>query len=705
MDQPISTPLSQARFDELVERLREAEETLDAIRLGEVDAVVVGGSDGQKVYTLENADRPYRVIIEQMREGAVTLSADGTILYCNERFAAMLGHARESLIGREALHFVAPADTAVFADLMAHGHASGRSAELSLLHAGHASVPVNFSVVGLNMDQDSSTRMLCGVVTDLTGSRQRSHELAAANARLAAEIEERRRAEESLEVALDAAGMGGWDFDLAQGLIHGSRRFDEIFGREGTPGPWPVAELLARFLPEDRPAVQAGFDAARRMGSIEFELRIERLSDGARRWIHVKGRVHRQEGPNGRLAGVVSDVTTRRMTEQQLRQAQKMEAIGQLTGGIAHDFNNLLMVIGGSMDMLEEHMPGDDRSRRYFAAARQGVERGALLNRQLLAFSRRQDLRQEAVCIDDRVRSFQGLLERALGETVVLQLLQPEARWLCTTDPHQLETAILNLAINARDAMPNGGTVSIGTRRVAVDAERAQSVGAAAGQYVAVAIADTGEGMTPDVASKVFEPFFTTKAVGKGTGLGLSQVYGFVRQSDGFITVDSAPGQGTTMTLHFPLTDDPEQARAKDHAAVTLRGTGSVLVVEDDASVRDIAVRSLGDLGYTVFEASHAQAALEVIASGIHIDLVFSDVIMPGDMSGVELVQRLRRSHPAMALLLTSGYTGQAMATQPRPADILVLAKPYTRAALSAAVNAALEKSRARLRDPGRPGV
>ncbi|WP_250634285.1 hybrid sensor histidine kinase/response regulator [Pinirhizobacter soli] len=704
MDRSFSPPLSQAHFDDLLERLREAEETLDAIRHGEVDAVVVGGSSGQKVYTLENADRPYRVIIEQMREGAVTLSADGTILYCNERFADILGHARESLIGREALHFVAPADTPVFAELMAHGPASGRSAELSLINADSVGVPVNFSVVDLDMGQDSA-RLLCGVVTDLTRSRQRSHELAAANARLAAEIDVRRRAEESLEVALDAAGMGGWDLDLAQGLIHGSKRFDEIFGREGTPGPWLVGELLARFLPEDRPAVQAGFEAARRVGSIEFELRIERLADGARRWIHVKGRVHRQQGRNGRLAGVVSDVTTRRMTEQQLRQAQKMEAIGQLTGGIAHDFNNLLMVIGGSMDMLEEHMPGDERSRRYFAAARQGVERGALLNRQLLAFSRRQDLRQEAVCIDDRVHSFQGLLERALGETITLQLVEPEARWLCTTDPHQLETAILNLAINARDAMPNGGTVSISTRRVVVDSERAQSVGAAAGNYVAVSIADTGEGMTPDVASKVFEPFFTTKAVGKGTGLGLSQVYGFVRQSDGFITIDSTPGQGTTMTLHFPLTDDPEQARAKDDAAVTLRGTGSVLVVEDDASVRDIAVRSLGDLGYTVFEASHAQSALDVVASGVGIDLVFSDVIMPGDIGGMELVQRLRRSHPAMALLLTSGYTGQAMADQPRPADVQLLAKPYTRATLSAAVDAALEKARARLRDPGKPGV
>jgi DNA-binding NtrC family response regulator len=182
-------------------------------------------------------------------------------------------------------------------------------------------------------------------------------------------------------------------------------------------------------------------------------------------------------------------------------------------------------------------------------------------------------------------------------------------------------------------------------------------------------------------------------------------VYGFVRQSDGFITIDSTPGEGTTVTLHFPLTDDPEQARAKDDITATLRGTGNVLVVEDDAAVRDIAVRSLGDLGYTVFEANHAQAALDVVASGIRIDLVFSDVIMPGDIGGVELVQRLRRLHPAMALLLTSGYTGQAMAAHNRPADIELLAKPYTRATLSAAVNTALEKARARLRDPGRSGV
>jgi PAS domain S-box-containing protein len=704
MDPPSPLPLSQARFDELLERLREAEETLDAIRHGEVDAVVVGGSSGQKVYTLENADRPYRVIIEQMREGAVTLSADGTILYCNERFAAMLGHARELLIGREMLHFIAPADTPVFNDLMAQGNAGGRSAELSLVDTGSTRVPVNFSVVDLDMGRDAA-RLLCGVVTDLTRSRERSHELAAANARLAAEIDERRRAEEGLELALDAAGMGGWDLDLARGLIHGSRRFDEIFGREGTAGPWTFEGLLACFLPEDRPAVRAGFDAARRAGSVEFELRIERLADGVQRWIHVKGRMHHQEGHGGLLAGVVSDVTARRMTEQQLRQAQKMEAIGQLTGGIAHDFNTLLMVIGGSMDMLEENMPSDERSQRYFTAARQGVERGALLNRQLLAFSRQQDLRVETVCIDERMRSFQGLLERALGETITLELIDPAERWLCTTDPHQLETAILNLAINARDAMPHGGAVSIGTERTTVDTERAQVVGAAAGHYVAVSVSDTGAGMTPDIAAKVFEPFFTTKDVGKGTGLGLSQVYGFVRQSDGFVTVDSTPGRGTTVTLHFPVTCDAERAQVTDDVAVTLRGTANVLVVEDDAAVRDIAVRSLGELGYTVFEASHAQAALDVIASGVRIDLLFSDVIMPGDIGGVELVQRLRQSHPAMALLLASGYTGQAVATQPRPADVQLLAKPYTRATLSVAVNTALQRASAWLRDPGRPGA
>jgi len=676
--------VDHSQLVELQDRLREAEETLEAIRNGDVDAVVVGGPSGQQVYTLENADRPYRVLIEQMQEGAVTLSDEGIMLYCNHRFATLVGVERETLIGESIERFLLGTDIIAFRHLMASGRGAGRSAEFTLI-GSTGLVPVNVSIADLKVDKQMPN-VLCGVITDLTHSRERSHELAAANMQLASEIDERRRVEDRLQLALDAADMGHWDLDLMSDTVTRSTRYDQIFGYADTVKAWGLPMMLSQFVPEDRDAVREAFLCAKSSGLVEIEKRIHRLSDGAIRWVQIKGRTFYLDDRAIRISGVISDVTERRHIEEQLRQSQKMEAIGQLTGGIAHDFNNLLMVIGGSIDMLDQRIDKDEKTVRYLAAARHGVTRGAKLNQQLLAFSRRQDLRAEAICVENLIDTFENLLDRAVGEAVTVHIEKAPEQWYCHTDPHQLETAILNLAINARDAMPQGGALTLKTAIRKLDAKTAAANGANPGEYVVVSLTDTGIGMTADIVNRVFEPFFTTKEVGKGTGLGLSQVYGFAHQSGGFVAIESQPGAGTTVLIHLPRTTRPETIKPVAVPAVEVKGKGIVLVVEDDSDVRAVARGLLENIGYSVLEAENGSDALKLIDSGEHVDLVFTDIIMPGEMNGIDLVRELNVKHVGIPVLLTSGYTAQRIAVDELAQDQQLLRKPYTQIDLSLAV-------------------
>lgn len=678
----------EALIAELRARLQEAEETLDAIRQGEVDAVVVGGPSGTRVYTLENADRPYRVLVEKMQEGAVTLSRDGTILYCNERFAGLVGIVRENMIGSKIELILPPGERAIFAKLLELGTSSGT--ELTLISPSGARISVLVSFANVTVAEDVPT-VVCAVFTDQTLTRQRNDELTLANARLGQEIEDRRRAEESLFVALDAAGMGNWDFDLTTGLMQRSARYEDIFGRRDAATQLRIEAALDYFLPEDRAEVQAAFDSAQKHGHISFEKRIRRSEDGVVRWIHVIGRTYYREGKAVRIAGVVSDVTDRRLMDEQLRHAQKMEALGQLTGGVAHDFNNLLMVIGGSLEMLGNRISHDERTQKYLSAAKLGVSRGEKLNQQLLAFSRHQDLRVEPVSVEERLETFRVLLDRAIGETIRIEIKRSAHTWHCLTDPHQLETAILNLAINARDAMPHGGTLTLSTRPQQVDARSHVPSETKPGDYVVVEVSDTGTGMSPEIVDRVFEPFFTTKGVGHGTGLGLSQVYGFAKQSGGFVSIDSTPGQGTSVRIYLPRTESrllmPD---AQPDGDATAQGQGIVLLVEDDEDVRNVAHAMLEDLGYTVRGAENAQRALEMLRVDAAVDLVFSDVIMPGGMNGAQLATLLRAEYPAIPVLLCSGYTAQHLSAEVTLGDIRCLRKPYTTTELAEAVAATI---------------
>ena len=363
-------------------------------------------------------------------------------------------------------------------------------------------------------------------------------------------------------------------------------------------------------------------------------------------------------------ARVLDEVYARSKVEEQLRQVQKMEAVGQLTGGIAHDFNNMLAVIIGGLSLLKRKLArGESDVERFVDAAIDSAQRAATLTRRLLAFSRQQPLSPEPLAVNRLVARMSELLARTLGEHVKVETVLAAGLWQVNADPAQLENAILNLAVNARDAMPGGGRLTIETLNAFVDDRYAREYAIEGGQYVLIAVADTGAGMTPEVIAKAFDPFFTTKGAGKGTGLGLSQVYGFVRQSGGHVKIYSEIGVGTSVKIYVPR-HHGEAARAEEARQVAgiHRGLRSevVLVVEDDERVRALSVEALKELGYSVVEASGPAQALRMLDEGQEATLLFTDVVMP-DMSGRELADRAREKRPGLRVLYTTGYTRNAI--------------------------------------------
>ncbi|MDN4591695.1 hybrid sensor histidine kinase/response regulator [Xenophilus aerolatus] len=393
---------------------------------------------------------------------------------------------------------------------------------------------------------------------------------------------------------------------------------------------------------------------------------------------------------------VADEVAERSRTEEALRQAQKMEAVGQLTGGIAHDFNNMLAVVIGSLDLLGRRFAASEpRAVRYIESARDGARRAAQLTQRLLAFSRQQPLKPEAVDANRLVAGMSDLLRHSLGASVRLETVQAGGLWRSHADPNQLENVILNLAVNARDAMPDGGRLTIETANCHLDEHyTAAHLGLAPGQYVMIAVTDTGAGMTPEVLAKAFDPFFTTKEVGRGTGLGLSQVYGFVKQSGGHVKIYSEHGQGTTVKVYLPrLVGDAEEPPAAEAAASLPLGDAQevVLVVEDEAAVRQFSVEALTELGYCVLEADGAAAALRLIDAHPEIALLFTDVVMP-EVNGRKLADEARRRRPALKVLFTTGYTRNAVVHNGvLDPGVQLLGKPFTVEALAARVREVLD--------------
>jgi two-component system cell cycle sensor histidine kinase/response regulator CckA len=393
------------------------------------------------------------------------------------------------------------------------------------------------------------------------------------------------------------------------------------------------------------------------------------------------------------------DTTEQRLLEQQFVQAQKMQAIGQLAGGVAHDFNNVLQAIIGYSDLLlASHRPTDP-SFQDLMQIKQNANRAASLVRQLLAFSRRQTLRPETVKLGETLSDLSLLLKRLLGERVQLEMRQGRDLWFVKADVNQLEQVIINLAVNARDAMPDGGTVTIGTENVdEAEARRRDLAGMPATDYVRIEVSDTGTGIAPDILDKIFEPFFTTKELGKGTGLGLSTVFGIVKQSGGFIYVDSTVGQGTSFSIYLPRfvpepEVEPKPDQKEEKRAADMTGQGTVLLVEDEDAVRAVNGRALSARGYTVLEAASGVEALEIVdAHEGTIDLVVSDVVMP-EMDGPTLLGELRKRRSDLKIIFVSGYAEDAFAKHlPEGETFSFLAKPFSLKQLVETVKGAIQR-------------
>lgn len=393
-----------------------------------------------------------------------------------------------------------------------------------------------------------------------------------------------------------------------------------------------------------------------------------------------------------------------RESQERLHQAQKMEAVGQLTGGIAHDFNNMLQVIGSGLDLMERRIAQGrtEDVARHAAATHQALERAASLTHRLLAFSRRQTLQLQVIEPNLLIQGMEELIQRTLGPSILLELRATAGLWTALSDTNQLETALLNLAINARDAMPDGGTLVIETanRHVTATDLSAQDE-AQVGDYVEIAVTDTGAGMTPAVLARVFEPFFTTKPAGQGTGLGLSQVYGFIRQAGGFVRLESEPGKGTCIYLflprHEPLTIAPEQTKTSlptVPSTAELAGA-TVLVVEDEAGIRNQIVEALQDLGCTVRAAVDGPHGLQAVRSPGPIDLLITDVGLPG-LNGRQLADGARVSRPGLPVLFITGYAGTALDESPLTAGMEVMHKPFTIDRLAARAGALIKAALAR---------
>jgi two-component system cell cycle sensor histidine kinase/response regulator CckA len=498
----------------------------------------------------------------------------------------------------------------------------------------------------------------------------------------------RERALDSISQAIIIADAGQPDYPI----IYVNPAFERITG-------YPGAEAMGRncrFLQgaASEPAVLTQMrDGLRKGGAFRSEV-VNHRRDGTT-FINDLS-ITPVRDPHGRLThfvGVISDVTLRHNLEAQLRQAQKIEAVGRLTGGIAHDFNNLLMVAHGNLELMAEALAtGDRQVGEFLDEARKAVERGAELTRRLLAFARAQPLRASAVDMNQVIVEFVPMLRRMLGEDVNIETALQPGSWTCLVDRGQIENALLALAVNARDAMPRGGHLTIATEAVSLEAGDLSDL--KAGSYIRKSVTDTGEGMAEEVMEHAFDPFFTTKEAGKGTGQGLGIVYGFTRQSAGHAKIASEVGRGTTVSLYLPLARPQVQTsgRARRRAALAF-GSETILLVEDDAAVRGTVRMMLQDIGYRVIEFGDAQSALDHLSRERDPDLVLTDLVMPGQMNGWQLALKIWRRRSDQKILFSTGYTDnpliQQMSEDPRAR---VLRKPYSRRDLAEAVRTALEE-------------
>jgi two-component system cell cycle sensor histidine kinase/response regulator CckA len=632
--------------------------------------------------------RLYQALLENSYDNIALLSAEGRTVYHSPALTRQLGYSPDDLVGRNNFDLVHPDDLPRAQERMRDVIAGTDSAgplRLRFRHrdGGWRLLEIATSRFVGDLSDEAFVVMNSRDVTDVVTATEALQE------------NERR-----LALAFEAAAMGVAEFDYPTRRITYSGNFIRLLGYEPASVPHTFDWFIAHVHAEDRATVESAYAAVTRGEPIgEFQFRVVRR-DGAMRWWNSRARVVADSGGQPAHAiAFVADVTERKHLEDQMRHALKLEAIGRLAGGIAHDFNNLLTVITGYAETLVAALDPADPKLADVIEIRRAAERAAHLTQQLLAFSRKQVLRPEVVDANDIVRDVSGMVGRLLGGRIDLQVGLGDLPKTVTADRGQIEQVLLNLAVNARDAMPDGGVLELKTQIVDIterDAEHLYPI--RPGRYVLLSVRDTGIGMTPEVQARAFEPFFTTKGPGEGTGIGLATVYGIVKQSGGFIFVESQAGQGTTFDVYLPHTEAPVRQDREDAGDRVPREASTILLVDDYRRVRDLARKVLTRQGYRVLTASSGDEAMQVAKEfDGTIDVLVSDVVMPG-ISGPDLARQLQQLRPDIATVYMSGYTGDTLEGLGLDRDgAAFIQKPFTPAALAQKVREVLSRGRGAL--------
>lgn len=677
---------SEVLIRKLEEKAHQLEQTNLALERDIVERNAVAAA-------LREREAEFHLLIETMPHIVWMARADGWHYRFNQRWFDYVGLTEEQSVGDGWLDAVHPDDRSLTIRRWRDASRHGEAYEIEFrLRRGDGSYRWMLGRALPLCDDSGAILKWFGTCTDIDDLKH-VEEVARLNEHRQRELVSQLEIERAkLETAQAVARLGGWETDLATMVVSWSTQTYRIFGvPEG--GVVTHEAFLSRVHPDDREKVATAFrESIEQCAAGVVEHRIV-MPDGSsrvveERWEVVPG----PDGRPGRAVGTCQDIHDRRVLEEQLHWAQRLESIGQLTGGVAHDFNNLLTVILGNAESLSERLSADGANAALSKMILSAAERGAQLTQRLLAFARRQALDPRAVDVNELVTEMEAMLRRTLGEHIEIECRRGEGLWTALVDPVQLESGLLNLCINSRDAMPAGGRLTIETANVLLDDDYArQHADVRAGQYVMLAVSDTGVGIAAENLQRVFEPFFTTKGKGEGTGLGLAMVYGFCKQSGGHVNLYSEPGQGTTVRLYLPrLTGVASEAPIRQDRPEVVGGTEIVLLVEDDDLVRRFASEQLIGLGYRVILARNGAEALERLRSSEPVDLLFTDVVMPG-MSGRLLAQEALKLRPALKVLYTSGYTENAIVHQGRlDPGVNLLAKPYRRDELARKIREAL---------------
>jgi PAS domain S-box-containing protein len=639
----------------------------------------------ERTSTLNASEARFRLLSETIPARVYLSSPAGKTLYVNPQSCEYFGRPAERLLDYGWTDCVHPDDLAPCLELWNACVAAGRDYEKEYRLRRHDGAFRWF------LDRARALRNAEGAVTAWIGTAIDIHDRKVAEAALAntnAELE-RRVAARSAELngifrlSTDILTVSGFDGRF----ISVSPAWERVTG-------WSVAEALKRpmkaFVHPDDVAPSAAIVAELQKGQPVAVKNRFRRADGSWCWLSWQAVPQLDQKL---IYSVARDVTAEHEHEEQLRQSQKMEVIGQLTGGVAHDFNNLLTIILGSLELLQRNAAeADPKTIRRLEAACEAARRAAALTQRLLAFSRRQSLAPKVVDVNRLLAGMSDMLGRTLGEMVDVETRGAEELWPVLVDANQLENAILNLAVNARDAMPLGGRLSIETQNVDLRDAGGTRLDVPPGPYILITVTDSGTGMTPEVQAKVFEPFFTTKPPGQGTGLGLAQVYGFIKQSGGQVSLSSAPGKGTTVKLYLPRTQRGMMEDACTAMPPRVQGRGEiVLVVEDEPGVRGFSAEVLSGLGYTVLTAENAARGLEIFETTPDVKMLFTDVVLGAGMNGRELADEIRRRKPETIVLFTTGYSPDVPFHHDRSDEwIEFIGKPFTATELAEKVFALL---------------